>query len=98
MSRFAKLNCKDIARQLVEDLPGRNMNVILGGGRRHWMPNATQVSSKSSHKNGRRMDGRNLISDWLKTKRKDSKNTQYVTNKAQMLNIDSNTDYLLGIY
>merc|ERR1719309_465630 len=31
-------SCKDIAKQLIEDQPGKDIKVLLGGGKRHLIP------------------------------------------------------------
>lgn len=54
--------CKDIARQLIEDDPGRHLRVILGGGRKHFLP--TSFVDPASNQNGARND-ENLIEKWL---------------------------------
>lgn len=67
-------NCKDIARQLVEDDPGRNINVFLGGGWSNFYPN----TSSTSDGKGFRKDGRNLVKEWLQSKQLAGLNdTQY---------------------
>lgn len=48
------LGCKDIAAQLVAD-NGRSVDMILGGGRRHFLPKG---------EGGKRRDGNNLIMQW----------------------------------
>jgi len=53
----AAAGCKDIARQLVEDFPGKALNVALGGGRKYFIPKEA---------GGRRTDGVNLIEKWSK--------------------------------
>ena len=68
--------------------------VILGGGRRELMP--VTVRDVESNQPGRRMDGKNLIQTWLKTK-KNPKSAKYAWNKQQLFNVNvSETDYLLG--
>lgn len=90
--------CKDIARQLIEDLPGRNINVIMGGGRQCLV----------SHVNGSQSDpvdtwscysedGRNLIHDWQLDKRKRNLANAVVQNNGELNGLDTNSvDYLLG--
>lgn len=73
--------CKDIARQLIEDEPGSKLQVILGGGRRHFFPSswldprsldpgARGDSSRgdSSRGDSGRGDGKNLVEEWTKRK------------------------------
>ncbi|KAK7080789.1 hypothetical protein SK128_027420 [Halocaridina rubra] len=90
--------CKDIARQLVENQPGRNINVLLGGGRRHWIP-TTEYDREGRDQRGRRSDGRNLLDAWVHDKKAREVNAEYVWNKAQFDSIDPRyTDYLLGLF
>jgi alkaline phosphatase len=48
------LGCTDIATQLITD-NGKSVDMILGGGRRHFLPSAA---------GGKRLDGKNLITQW----------------------------------
>ncbi|RDX37499.1 alkaline phosphatase [Kangiella sp. HD9-110m-PIT-SAG07] len=58
----AKANgCKDIATQLVEFSSGDGIDVVMGGGRRHFIPN---TFTDEEGKTGKRMDGVNLIDSW----------------------------------
>lgn len=81
----------DIAYQLINHDVGRNLKVILGGGRRMFI-NQTTIDEEG--KPGRRSDGRNLINEWQnRTGRR-----QYVWNRNGLLNVDAKkTDYLLGL-
>lgn len=46
---------------------------------------------------GRRLDGRNLIDDWVRDKKKRAIKAEYVWNKGQLDKINPNhVDYLLG--
>ncbi|XP_015111441.1 alkaline phosphatase [Diachasma alloeum] len=92
----ARISCKDIAKQLVEDEPGRNLNVILGGGRRHFVSKVTP-DPEDPDKEGRRLDGRNLITEW--TKSHPEPNSKYVFSKEQFDDVDpSRVDHLLGLF
>ncbi|KAF4094043.1 hypothetical protein AMELA_G00008420 [Ameiurus melas] len=89
--------CKDIARQLIENIP--NINVIMGGGRKYMLPkNMSDVEYPSEKKHsGTRKDGRNLIQEW--TDRTKDKRGHYVWNKRDLLSINpSSADYLLGLF
>ena len=55
--------CIDIARQLVETPFGRGFDVLMGGGRKNFMP-VTQRDPEEDDKVGERLDGRDLIADW----------------------------------
>ncbi|GBO36812.1 Alkaline phosphatase, tissue-nonspecific isozyme, partial [Araneus ventricosus] len=74
--------CKDLARQLVEDLPGRDLRVILGGGRRQFKP-VTHMDSVAN-KTGARMDGLDLIDYWLKEKKNRNARAKYITTAAEL--------------
>ncbi|XP_066581902.1 alkaline phosphatase-like [Prorops nasuta] len=90
--------CKDIAKQLIHDEPGRNINVILGGGRRHFVSKVT-TDPEETHKEGRRLDGRNLIEEWMRNHRSRNLAAKYVTNKTQFENVDpSKINHLLGLF
>ncbi len=53
--------CKDIAAQLIEFDEGDGIDVAMGGGRRHFLPDDVRdVEGKT----GRRTDGRNLADEW----------------------------------
>ncbi|XP_071453344.1 alkaline phosphatase, tissue-nonspecific isozyme-like, partial [Hetaerina americana] len=94
----ARHACKDIARQLVEEEPGRNINVMLGGGRRHWLPKVAR-DPESSSEEGRRLDGRNLVDDWLRDKKRRGVRGHYVWNKGQFDAINpKHVDQLLGLF
>lgn len=79
-------SCKDIARQLIEDEPGRKLNVIMGGGLRSFI--------SDSDSKGRRKDDRNLTAEWLES----HENSEFVSSRFEMRNIDADTEYLLGIF
>ncbi|XP_039653053.1 alkaline phosphatase, tissue-nonspecific isozyme isoform X2 [Perca fluviatilis] len=92
-----KDGCKDIARQLFENIP--NIDVILGGGRKYMFPkNISDVEYPDIPKHsGTRKDGRNLVQEW--TDRVKDKKGHYVWNKKQLLSLNPNSvDYLLGLF
>lgn len=79
-------NCKDIARQLIEDEPGRKLNVIMGGGLRSLISH--------SEPPGRRKDERNLTGEWIDGRQRG----EYVTDRSEMLNISLETEHVMGIF
>ncbi|XP_036147815.1 alkaline phosphatase isoform X2 [Monomorium pharaonis] len=94
----ARTSCKDIARQLLEDEPGCNITVILGGGRRHFVPKVT-LDPEEPDKEGRRLDGRNLIEEWSRNHRKRNIAAKYVANKEQFERVDPRrVNRLLGLF
>ncbi|KAJ8712623.1 hypothetical protein PYW07_005465 [Mythimna separata] len=86
----------DIALQLVHSHPGDQFKVILGGGRREFLPNST-IDEEGTR--GRRLDGRNLIEEWQENKRARNVSYQYVWNREQLLDAAAELpDYLLGLF
>ncbi|CAH0399763.1 unnamed protein product [Chilo suppressalis] len=91
-------DCKDIAYQLVENEPGRSINVIMGGGRRHFLPTVTP-DPEHPNREGRRLDGRNLAEDWAREKKRRRLRAQYIHSREQLAKLDPRTvDYLLGLF
>lgn len=83
----------DIARQLVE-LPGDGIEVVLGGGRQHFLPKTTP-DPEYPGKTGTRGDGRDLVRAW-KERHPDGK---AVWRRADFEHIDAaTTRYLLGLF
>ncbi|XP_017863335.1 PREDICTED: membrane-bound alkaline phosphatase [Drosophila arizonae] len=84
--------CPDIAQQLLSD-EGQRLKVVMGGGTRKFLPN----TEKDVYGNvGERLDGRNLINEWQRSKHG---NAQVVFNRTNLLSINPyNTDYLLGLF
>lgn len=70
--------CIDIARQLVETPFAQGFDVLMGGGRRHFMP-AGQRDPEYADQAGARRDGRDLIAQW----RQRHPGGVYAWNKAQ---------------
>ncbi|XP_053405179.1 alkaline phosphatase-like [Mercenaria mercenaria] len=89
--------CKDIARQLIED--NKDINVLLGGGRRSFIPNYILDPETSRFDRNQRQDGRNLTAEWLNDKEERGVSHDYVWNRDQFLEVDGNkTDFLLGLF
>lgn len=92
--------CMDIASQLVYN--NSYAKVMLGGGRRYFLPKGHQDpeisrDTEGHHASLQRLDGIDLTKVW-KEKHKDSE-AEYVWNKSQFDAIDaSKTDYLLGLF
>ncbi|NWH97971.1 PPBT protein, partial [Tichodroma muraria] len=88
--------CKDIARQLVENIP--EIEVILGGGRKYMYPkNVSDVEYPQEEKHrGTRLDGRNLVQAWQEAKPR-GKVAEYVWHRRGLLALNlSRVDFLLG--
>ncbi|KAK2577199.1 hypothetical protein KPH14_003350 [Odynerus spinipes] len=92
--------CKDIARQLVENEPGRNIKVIMGGGRQMLRSNVNAgkydpIDTWACYST----DGRDLIKDWARDKRSRKLSFSVVENNEQLSKVDTRkVDYLLGIF
>lgn len=90
--------CKDIARQLIEDEPGRNINVIMGGGRQCLVSNVTTspndpVDTWSCYST----DGRDLIHDWHIDKEQRQLRHAILQNNNDLTNLNANNnDFVLG--
>ncbi|VVD00215.1 unnamed protein product, partial [Leptidea sinapis] len=88
--------CPDIAHQLVRTAPGNQFKVILGGGRREFIPTDT-IDEEGAR--GRRTDGRNLIEEWKADKVNRSASHQYLWNREQLLAANASLpDYVLGLF
>ncbi|XP_069991183.1 alkaline phosphatase-like [Penaeus vannamei] len=87
--------CKDIARQLVEDEPGKNINVIFGGGRQELgAPTLAKARDKC-----RRTDGRDLVREWAAEKSRRGKKAAYVTSAGMLRDLEVEThDYVMGLF
>ena len=55
--------CEDIASQLIGWDSGDGFEVVMGGGRRNFLPQ-TMADPEYADQNGRRKDGRNLVAEW----------------------------------
>lgn len=85
---------KDIARQLLEFPYGDGLEVVLGGGRRYFMPK-TMNDPEYPTQIGRRNDGRDLTAEWTAR----YSDGAYVWNKSGFDAIDSEgTGHLLGLF
>ena len=88
-----KEGCRDIARQLVEFDIGDGPDVILGGGRAHFLPNDVN-DPEYADKKGRRADGRHLVDEWLSG----NKNRRYVWNAEQLANLKPSGGQVMGLF
>ncbi|XP_054721014.1 alkaline phosphatase, tissue-nonspecific isozyme-like [Uloborus diversus] len=85
--------CKDIARQLVEDSPGKDIRVILAGGLSYFLPSNTELNGTK----GSRNDSLNLIDDWLKSKADKKGKAVFSAESLRMVKTEE-VDYLLGLF
>ena len=100
--------CDDIALQLIQfkqrlanqypTLNSDGIDVILGGGRRHFLPNQTpynQENPDAKKAEGKRTDNQNLISQW----QYQFPQGRYVNNRDDFLNASTQTNsHLLGLF
>ncbi|XP_028160306.1 membrane-bound alkaline phosphatase-like [Ostrinia furnacalis] len=88
--------CPDIAHQLINMSPGNQFKVILGGGRREFLPvNVTDEEGSP----GLRHDNRDLIQEWEENKASQNASYAYVWNREQLMNLSTSMpDYLLGLF
>ena len=83
---------KDLARQLVEFPVGDGIDVILGGGRRGFVPAGLPNSPESAK--GRRIDGRDLIEEWQYSDAR-----SYVSTRQELLAMDlTASKQLMGLF
>ncbi|ABV35860.1 alkaline phosphatase [Shewanella sediminis HAW-EB3] len=84
--------CKDIAAQLLDYSYGTGVNVVMGGGRRAFIPN-TVIDGEG--KTGKRKDGRDLTAEWTAK----YTNAAYVEDRDSFLALDpTTTDHALGLF
>ena len=85
---------KDIARQLLEFPFGNGLEVVLGGGRSHFLPSSS-ADPEYPQQRGARKDGRDLTAEWLQH----YAGAAYVWNQQQFDAIDiAKTQHLLGLF
>ncbi|XP_058987819.1 alkaline phosphatase-like [Musca domestica] len=85
--------CIDIGRQLVENTVSKQFNVIMGGGGAKLLPNSSIHYSGYA---GERLDGRNIIDEWIQAK---DGTTSFVHTRQQLLELDTDsTNNLIGIF
>ena len=84
--------CSDIASQLLSFNSGNGINVVMGGGRRAFIPNTV---TDPEGKSGKRLDNRDLTVEWLDN----YPNAAYVADRDSFLALDaSSTDHALGLF
>lgn len=85
--------CRDIAAQLVALPAGDGVDVVLGGGRRSFLP---QEVTDREGKSGKRTDGRNLVNEW---KQRYGDSAVYIEDQKGFDGLDlAATDNLLGLF
>lgn len=86
----------DIARQLIESDVGKNLNIIFGGGRREFINNTEKDEDGEF---GVRLDGRNLIKEWIAERKANGVRAKYVWDKKSLSKVSVTfTDQILGLF
>jgi len=97
---------KDITWQLLNTDPGRQVKVVLGGGRSSFLPDE-QTDDHWDYDDDewecRRLDQTDLIAKFLRKSVEipefEGKTGKFVENREQLMSVDvANTDYLLGLF
>lgn len=84
------LGCDDIAHQLIHGPIGQNLDVMLGGGSRYFLPTTD---------GGRRTDNRNLVIEFLIKTRQKGKLPAIAYNRLQLNRINATeVDKILGLF
>lgn len=76
-------NCEDIAYQMIHGETGSRLDVAMGGGRRHFLPDSFV---NENMERGWRTDSRNLIDEYLLLHRTQNKNATFVLNRVSIDN------------
>ncbi|XP_073811724.1 membrane-bound alkaline phosphatase-like [Musca autumnalis] len=83
--------CMDMAQQLITQLPGRNFDVMMGGGLGKFLPRSTLDAFGNP---GERLDGQNLLQLWKEMHPEGA----LVTNREELLNLNiSRVTKIMGI-
>jgi alkaline phosphatase len=93
----AQGRCKDIAAQLIDFDYGDGIDVAMGGGRVNFLPNTVRdpESTQAKPVMGRRLDGRDLIDEWVSKR----KSAAYIWNETQFKALDpSIAGPVLGLF
>ncbi|XP_065350987.1 alkaline phosphatase 4-like [Cloeon dipterum] len=90
-------NCvKDIARQLIEDEPGRNLRVIFGGG---LSPMGVTNYTGPDEEVCKRTDGRNLADEWVRDKESAGVRATFVRNNGELARVTPGEhDAVMGLF
>ena len=85
--------CRDLARQLLEFAPGDGIEVMLGGGRAHFLGTG-QADPEYPKQTGRRSDGRDLVQQWLSADRRRA----YAWRLDQLNALEQEPGQVLGLF
>nr|AAA37531.1 embryonic alkaline phosphatase [Mus musculus] len=87
--------CKDISTQLISNM---DIDVILGGGRKFMFPKGTpdQEYPTDTKQAGTRLDGRNLVQEWLAK----HQGARYVWNRSELIqaSLNRSVTHLMGLF
>ncbi|XP_036332707.1 alkaline phosphatase-like [Rhagoletis pomonella] len=84
--------CPDIAQQLVTMQPGKNLDVLMGGGMGKFLPNTVKDLFGNP---GERLDGKNLLARWQNS----HPNGVVVKNRDQLLRLNvSQVSNIMGLF
>ena len=90
----SELECADIARQLIEFSYGDGIELVFGGGRRHFLPAETN-DPEDEGEVGNRTDGRDLTQEWVEGR----DGAVFVWNEEDFSAIDpATTGPVLGLF
>ncbi|KAK3104772.1 hypothetical protein FSP39_009854, partial [Pinctada imbricata] len=89
--------CSDIAKQLVYD--NRDIQVIMGGGRRNFFPSNVPDIETGEDKVNKRNDSLDLVQVWKDQMTSLNRRHSYVWKKSDFDAVNpEDTDYLLGLF
>merc|ERR1719397_489762 len=94
---YEKYHPKDITAQLVESQAGKNIDIMLGGGRASWLPkndSETRWDYDTYDWDCNRLDRRNLIEEW----KGNHTGGRYVKNRDELMELKYSEDSVLGIF
>lgn len=85
---------KDIAYQLINSEVGKQFKVVLGGGRKNFLPSNVNDTNGQP---GMRTDSVNLIEEWKNSKQ--GSRATFVSTKQELTSLNTtNIDYLFGLF
>ncbi|XP_059157620.1 alkaline phosphatase-like [Physella acuta] len=93
-------DCADVALQLITQ--NQDIQVLMGGGRANFYPEGhpdPDPDPKFNTSEVSRLDGRNLVEEWIHDKQAKKLRHKFVYNKRGLDNVDvGETDFLLGLF
>lgn len=90
--------CDDIAEQLVRRDPGRNITVLMGGGREDFYDESVEDVENIGHF-GHRSDGVDLIAEWKADRESRGASYTYMTSGQALRDFtDYDVDFFMGLF